>query len=397
MTHAAAINRLKRAPWLKQAATQRLFNLLDGKKGKTRAVGGIVRDTLLGRLRDGADIDFATELMPEEVIRRAEAADIAVFPIGIEHGTVTLRILEQMFEVTTLRQDIETDGRHAVVAFGTDWVRDAERRDFTMNALYAGMDGALFDPLEGVGDCLAGKVRFIGDPARRIAEDRLRVYRFFRFTASHGDQNFDRIGLSACKAAADDLSALSAERVGSEMMRVLELQHVAKTLRTMGRAGILSLSRDTLRELALYDNASDVPLAAGRLALIMGGFSGDEIQRIWRLSNAEIKAAAALRDAAVLLGAGQINEVAYRFPDISKTAVAVAAALSDWAEEWRDEVAAILRATRVPTFPIKGEDLVEAGLKPGPALGRKLHTLERDWIDSAFQLNRDELLRRVKM
>lgn len=397
MTHAKTIARLRNVSWLKAEATQRVFKLLDGKKGKTRAVGGIVRDTALGRLRDGADIDFATEFSPDAVIARANAADIAVFPIGIEHGTVSLRIDAQMFEVTTLRQDIETDGRHAKVAFGTDWVRDAERRDFTMNALYLGMDGALFDPLGGLGDCLAGKVRFIGDPDKRIAEDRLRVYRFFRFSASHGDQSFDRLGLAACKAAAGDLSNLSAERVGAEMMRVFELKHVAKTLRSMVRAGILSLSRETLRELALYDTASDVPLAAGRLALIMGRFDGQEIQDIWRLSNAEIKAAAAMRDAAILLGAGQINEVAYRFSDLSKTAVAVASALNDWSEEWRDEVGAILRATRVPTFPIKGKDLVDAGLNPGPALGRKLHTLERDWIDSGFHLNRDELLRRVKI
>lgn len=394
--HSDAIKRLANAPWLRQPATQQVFALLDGEKGVTRAVGGVVRDTLLGRVRDGAEIDFATELLPDDVIERADGLGIASYPTGIEHGTVTLRIREHMFEVTTLRQDVETDGRHAKVEFGMDWQCDAERRDFTLNALYADMDGTLFDPLDGFGDCMAGKVRFIGDPDQRIAEDRLRVYRFFRFSASHGDQALDPLGLDACKKAAGDLASISAERVGVEMMRMFELRYIAKTVRTMVRAGILSFDQATLRMLAFYDKRTDMPLAAGRLALIIGSFGAEVLQSQWRLSKAEISAATALRDAANLLSAGQINEVAYRFAEVVRTAVPVAAALDDWADEWQDEVNAILRATRVPAFPIKGQDLMDAGLKPGPALGRKLHTLERDWIDSGFQLNRDELLRRVK-
>ncbi len=396
MTHSGTIARLKRAPWLRKRETQQVYALLDGVDKRTRAVGGVVRDTLLGRSRENAEVDFATELLPDEVMARADAHGIASFPSGIEHGTVTLRVGDQMFEVTTLRQDVETDGRRAVVAFGSDWRADAERRDFTMNALYAEMDGTLFDPLGGLGDCMAGKVRFIGNPDQRLREDRLRVYRFFRFSASHGDQAFDRSGLDACKRAAGDLSQVSAERIGVEMMRMLELKHIAKTLRGMVRAGVLSLHRDTLRQLSFYDMCTDVPLSAGRLALIMGPHGLEEMQAMWRLSNAEVKAATALRDAALLLGNGQINEVAYRFADVAKTAVPVAAAMHDWAEDWQREVSTILRAMRVPAFPIKGQDLVRAGLKPGPALGRKLHTLERDWIDSGFMLNRDELLRRVK-
>jgi len=387
---------LQRAAWLRRSETQKVYALLDGEARRTRAVGGVVRDTLLGRTREGAEVDFATELLPDEVMARADAEGISCYPSGIEHGTVTLRIGEQMFEVTTLRQDVATDGRRAVVAFGRDWRADAERRDFTMNALYADMDGTLFDPLGGLGDCMAGKVRFIGDPDQRLREDRLRVYRFFRFSASHGDQSFDRQGLEACKRVAGDLEQVSGERIGAEMMRMLELEHIAKTVRTMVRAGILSFHRDTLRQLALYDMSTDMPLAAGRLALIMGPHGVEELQSMWRLSNAEVKAATALRDAALLLGKGQINEVAYRFGDVAKTAVPVAAAIYDWAADWQREVSVILRAMRVPAFPIKGQDLVKAGLKPGPALGRKLHTLERDWIDSGFMLNRDELLRRVK-
>lgn len=397
MTHNDAIAKLRTAPWLRQPETQKAFALLDGEKRRTRAVGGVVRDTLLGRVRNDAEIDLATELRPEEVMARAERAEVPVYPTGFAHGTVTLKFGEMLFEVTTLRKDVETDGRHARVEFGTDWKRDAQRRDFTVNALYADFDGALFDPLRGIGDCLAGKIRFIGDPDKRIEEDRLRVYRFFRFTASHGDQRFDDPGLEACRRAADRLENLSAERVGAEMMRMLELPRIAKTLRTMSRTGVLVLGRTVLRRLSRYDACTDVPLAAGRLALITGSYAPEALQEMWRLSNGEMKAALALRDAAGLLASGQINEVAYRFADVAKTAVPVAAALHDWTEEWQDEVTAIVRATYVPAFPIKGQDLVDAGLRPGPALGRKLHRLERDWIDSGFVLNRDELLRRVKI
>lgn len=397
MTHTQALTRLKSASWRHQPATQRIFKLLDGEEKHTRAVGGVVRDSLLGRLRDSAEIDFATELLPEHVMSRAAGEGISAYPTGIEHGTVTLRVDDLMFEVTTLRDDVETDGRHAKVVFGTDWLRDAARRDFTLNALYTDMDGTLFDPLGGLGDCLAGKVKFIGDADQRIIEDRLRVYRFFRFSASHGDQVFDRRGLEACKNAADTLEALSAERVGVEMMRMLELPYICKTLRSLMRAGVLSLDSSLLQQLARYELSNDIPLAAGRLALFMGSKSPDEIQSMWRLSNAEIKAAIALRDAALLLSEGQVNEVAYRFADVAKTAVSVAAAMQDWSGAWQDETSDILRATRVPPFPIKGNDLMEAGLKPGPALGRKLHRLERDWIESGFRLNRRELLARVKL
>ena len=155
-------DRLRRAEWLMRPETQRILAMLDGASGRTRAVGGIVRDTVLGLPTGSTDIDLATELLPEEVSARAAKAGVSVYPTGIEHGTVTLKLEALVAEVTTLREDVETNGRHAVVRFGADWVRDAERRDFTLNALYARMDGSLFDPLAGLDDCLGGKVRFIG-------------------------------------------------------------------------------------------------------------------------------------------------------------------------------------------------------------------------------------------
>ena len=202
-------DRISDAEWLSRPAVQAIFAALDGPDGRTRAVGGVVRDSLIGRIREHADIDMATEFLPVTVMQRAKAAGIAAYPTGIEHGTVTLRLDETTVEVTTLRQDVVTDGRHAQVQFGTDWVADAERRDFTLNALYCDADGRLFDPLGGAGDLLNGRVRFIGDAARRIAEDGLRVYRFFRFSASHGGEQFDAEGLAACRDAADDLEHIS--------------------------------------------------------------------------------------------------------------------------------------------------------------------------------------------
>jgi len=203
-----------------------------------------VRDALVDRMRDTPEIDFATELRPEEVSRRAAAAGVPVYPTGIEHGTVTLKVGDLIAEVTTLREDVETDGRHAKVKFGKDWTRDAERRDFTLNALYARADGTLFDPLGGADDCIAGYVRFIGDADQRIAEDRLRVYRFFRFTASHGHEKFDRSGLEAVTRAAGSLDGLSAERVGSEMRRMLDLPRVGTTLGAMRREFAAHRDRD---------------------------------------------------------------------------------------------------------------------------------------------------------
>ncbi|MBN9346836.1 MAG: CCA tRNA nucleotidyltransferase, partial [Devosia sp.] len=249
----AALQRLKDAPWLRDPATQKIFALLDGERGKTRAVGGAIRDTLVDHEREATEIDFATELLPREVMRRAGEAGVAAYPTGIEHGTITLKVDDRVAEVTTLREDIETDGRHAVVRFGWGWTRDAERRDFTMNALYSDMEGELFDPINGVEDCLSGAVRFIGDANKRIAEDKLRVYRFFRFTASHGHEQFDEDGLVAVHKAAGDLHNISAERVGNEMRRMLALPRIARTLETMAQTGVLNLPPDLLERMGTYE------------------------------------------------------------------------------------------------------------------------------------------------
>lgn len=387
-----AIAGLKDAEWLARPETQQVFALLDGARNRTRVVGGIVRDTLLDRWRERPEIDFATELMPDEVMRRAGEQGIPVYPTGIEHGTVTLKLGTMTAEVTTLREDVETDGRHAVVRFGTNWGHDAERRDFTLNALYVGPDGTLFDPLGGLDDCLAGIVRFIGDADQRIAEDRLRVYRFFRFSASHGQENFDHAGLDAARRAAGTLDNLSAERVGAEMRRMLALSKVARTLAVMTEARILAFPPALVNWLGAYERHANKPNLSGRLALLVEALGSKGLKERWRLSNDDIAIAERVLSAARLLAEFRVNEAAYRFPASLADAIDVAATIANWTEAGKSAVVQHLQGIEVPTFPITGSDLIAKGMKSGPALGSELERLEKKWIASDFTLGRAALL-----
>lgn len=381
---------LQSAEWLNRPDTQAIFAALDGAKRRTRAVGGVVRDTILERLRDTTDIDLATELLPAEVIERATAAGIASYPTGIDHGTVTLKLGDTLAEVTTLRQDIETDGRHAVVAFGTDWHMDASRRDFTLNALYCAADGTLFDPLKGIQDAINGRVRFIGDPGQRIAEDGLRVYRFFRFSASHGGEHYDPDGLAACRAAAQKLDHLSAERVGSELLRMLALPTIAHTLAVLTETGLLAAPEQTLKHLLAYESfGGHSPL--GRLAILADG-RPDTVQERWRLSNDVVKGARAVALSAELLIRDKIGEAAYRHGEAAVDGLAVAAARDGWSRDRLAEAAREMARLRIPELPVSGHDLAGLGLTPGPALGRELARLEQAWIESDFTLAKGELL-----
>lgn len=386
-------DRITDAEWLARPAVQAIFAALDGRDGRTRAVGGVVRDSLIGRIREHADIDMATEFLPVTVMQRAKAAGIAAYPTGIEHGTVTLRLDETTVEVTTLRQDVVTDGRHAQVRFGTDWVADAERRDFTLNALYCDADGRLFDPLGGAADLLNGRVRFIGDAARRIAEDGLRVYRFFRFSASHGGEQFDAEGLAACRDAADDLDHISRERIGSEMMRMLALPRVGKTLGVMDKLGLLCMEPGALPALLRYE-AMGGRSAISRLALL-GREGLERRQADWRLSKAVTAKADRVAEAARLLRNGDLGWAAYRFGEDAVEGLAVAAAEQDWPRERLSEMARDLGRLPVAPLPVNGGDLENRGMKPGPEMGAALAILERAWVESDFSLAKDALMERI--
>jgi poly(A) polymerase len=382
--------RLPETEWLGRPDVQAIFAVLDGQEGRTRAVGGIVRDTLMGRLRPEADIDMATELLPVAVMQRAKAAGIAAYPTGIEHGTVTLRLNETTIEVTTLRRDVETDGRHAQVQFGTDWTEDAKRRDFTLNALYCGFDGALFDPLKGAGDALNGRVRFIGNAAERIAEDGLRVYRFFRFSASHGGEKLDAEGLSACQLAVGRLDHLSAERVGSEMLRMLGLPKIALTIAVMNEIGLLGLARHELAAVLRYEVLGGHNPAA-RLALLSGG-NVDALQARWRLSNAAAEGARRVLGAAALMSEDRVALGVYRYREEAIEGLAVAAAQNNWPRDRLMEAAREISHLPDPAIPVTGGDVVARGVAPGPEVGASLARLETVWVESGFSLSKAELL-----
>lgn len=393
-----ALERLRTAGWLERLRP--FFDILGGADGRTRAVGGIVRDTLLGLPRRATDIDMATELLPQEVAERARRAGLAVHPTGIDHGTVTLISDGQAVEVTTLRRDIETFGRQARVVFGTDWTEDARRRDFTMNALYCDADGRLADPLGGLGDCLAGRVRFIGDADARIAEDRLRVYRYFRFAASHGQQRFEADALEACRRAAGQLDALSRERVGSEMLRLLATPRCAKTLATMAGARIVDaemFDAGVVSALEALETLDGAPSPVARLAIVAlsKGNIGDLRQR-WRLSNAIVSACERLVDGARLAALEQWAELGYRFSGDSVEAVAVAAAAAGRPQAWVDVAMAGIEPFRGAVFPIRGDDLIALGAVPGQQLGAELKRLEKLWLKGGCALDRAALLAAAK-
>ena len=225
------------AAWLREARLSHLLAVLDGAGEESRVVGGAVRNALLAE--PIGEIDVATTALPAEVIRRAQAAGFKAVPTGIEHGTITVVVHGQPFEVTTLREDVETFGRHAKVAFGRDWKQDAERRDFTMNALSAARDGAVYDYVGGLADVAARRVRFIGDAAARIAEDYLRILRFFRFHAAYGEGALDPAGLAACIAGRAGLDQLSRERVRAELLKLLLAKRAVPAIAAMTEAGLL--------------------------------------------------------------------------------------------------------------------------------------------------------------
>lgn len=370
--------------WLAAQAPQQVLGLLTRAGHQALVVGGCVRNALLGL--PVTDIDIATSARPEQVLALADAAAIRAVPTGIAHGTVTLVIDKTGVEVTTFRRDISTDGRHATVAFCDDLTLDAARRDFTMNALYAQADGSVIDPLGGLDDLLARRVRFVGDAQARIAEDRLRILRFFRFHAQYGDpaQGLDADALAACAEQADGLKRLSAERVGAEMRKLLAARDPAPSVAAMAQVGILGRvlpGADTRALAPLIHLEGAIPPRWLRRLLVLGG----ETDRL-RLTKAEARALDKMQTALATLQPAA--ELAYRLgADLACDVILARAALleaplpSDWQT-------AITRGATA-RFPLKARDLPHL---TGPDLGAQLNRLEAHWITSDFSLTRAELL-----
>jgi poly(A) polymerase len=386
--------------WLACPQTQAVFRALADAGQPARAVGGTVRDALLGLPAAASAVDLATPAPPEAVIAACKIAGLATYPTGLAHGTVTIISGGISYEVTTLRRDVETFGRHATVAFTDDWVVDAARRDFTMNALYCDASGTVYDPVGGYEDLIAGRIRFIGDARARIREDYLRILRYFRFLARFGHHAPDADDLRACIAERQGLTGLSGERVRAELLKLLIAPHAAATVRIMGDCGLLGellgiAPRPGIFEaIARQDSTSaDEPDAILRLSALALAVIDDVTplaQRL-RLSNAERDALLVI-DTTLLASFDNLDDAGarrslYRLgPTVWRRRVSAARALASathTAEAW-SRFAILPDRAPAPRFPVSGADLINLGLSPGPDFGRLLGALEAWWIDQDF-------------
>ena len=396
------------AEWLKRRETSAVFDALHGDSLETRAVGGAVRNALLGL--PVTEIDLATTAEPEQVMALAERAGLKAVPTGIDHGTVTVIANGLPFEVTTLRRDVATFGRHAKIAYTTSWEDDAKRRDFTLNALYADREGTVFDPLGGYDDLAAGRVRFIGDAEARIKEDFLRILRFFRFHAYYGKGEMDAAGLKAAVKLRAGLEQLSAERIAGELRRILTAPQAARAVERLYDYGLLTGVLGGVPRLGRFERLVAVEAANGlapdaglRLAAL-AIFVEEDVTRLalrLRLSNAE-QAVQALgaRDGAIagLPNEGAAKSCLYRLGPSYRFALLLAWADSGASPDdaaWRSALT-LPERWQAPSFPLGGNDVMALGELKGPEIGELLEVLEQDWIGSGFRLDRDELLAKAR-
>ena len=377
--------------------------------GEARFVGGAVRNALLGV--PVVDVDIAVPMPPEEALARLRAKGIKVVETGLDHGTVTAIAGTHAFEVTSLRRDVQTDGRHALVAFTDDWAEDAARRDFTINALYATADGEIFDYATGVEDLIAGKVRFMGDARARIAEDHLRVLRLFRFHAWYGKGEIDAEGLRAAALAKDKLQTLSAERIAKELLRLLEAAHPVPVLRVMAATGILSLLLPgalqllRLEKLAQLEAENNLPQdAVLRLAALLpdGASAAKSAADALRLSNAmrdRLGNALGGEKVGAQISASQARRLLYRIGAASfkdKVMLQWAGAPQSTAGAWRMLLEMADNWQR-PRFVLTGRDVMQAGIPQGPDVGRILAEVEDWWVEGDFAAGESALRDRLKM
>ncbi|HKG73406.1 MAG TPA: CCA tRNA nucleotidyltransferase [Aestuariivirgaceae bacterium] len=391
---------MARRGWLNDPALSKVLGILNAG-GTTRVAGGAVRNALLGV--PVADVDLATTLAPEAVMAKARDAQLGVHPTGLEHGTVTVVADGRPFEVTTLRIDVETFGRHARVDFTDNWEADARRRDFTMNALYCDADGKVHDPLGGYRDLERRIVRFVGKPQARINEDYLRILRFFRFNAQYGRGTPHSDGLKHSVRLRRNLLKLSGERIRQELWKLLAAPRAVAMLRTMKKHGVtrILLGTDgetrTLRRMTEIDRWLKLdPDPLMRLHLLTGDVS--RYRERLKLTNAEMARVRALSSAgepspslrpaerrAVLY---QLGRQAYK----DSIRIAWAASRAPIKDTGWKKLLLFEKDAALPQFPVSGADLIARGMKPGPAMGRTLRALEDWWIAAGFPEEKEQLL-----
>jgi len=399
------------ADWLADPLLQRLLAALTADGGEARVAGGAVRNAVLGETV--SDIDVATTEVPDRVMELARRAGLEVHPTGLAHGTVTVVAKEaaeaRAFEVTTLRIDVETFGRHAEVAFTDDWAVDAGRRDFTMNALYCDASGTLFDPVGGFPDLVGRRVRFVGDPEARIAEDFLRILRFFRFHARYGEGAPDSDGLSACIALQEGIGRLSAERIRQETLKLLVAPGAVSALKVMAETGIAARILPTGQDVGRLSRMADIDAKQGyepdpvlRLAAIGLRSAADAglLRAALRLSNAEHDRLEHLAHSVLpspALGDNERRIVLYRMkPEGFRDAVRLAWAGQRGdvpAEDWAG-LLALPERWPVPRFPLSGADLARRGVASGPEMGQLLKRLEDWWMAAGFP-DKDAVLQQL--
>lgn len=408
--------KLPRIGWLADPDVNRVMDaLLAGVGASARYVGGCVRDRVRGAPFTGqqVDVDIATTATPGQVIELLQAAGLKAVPTGIAHGTITGVSNHRPVEITTLRHDVTTDGRHAEVAFTDDWTADAMRRDFTMNAIYADADGNLFDPLGGVADAKAGLVRFAGDPDMRIKEDYLRVLRFFRFYAWCGKGEIDREGLMACARNIDGLAQLSPERVAKELLKLLSAGSPVPAIRKAAACGVLAAvlpearNIERLAVMAEIDEAHFFePDAILRLAALLenDGEAAAKVAARLRLSNAQrdrLSAMLSVRERVFCyMSVREMRRAAYR---VTPEALLDAARLR-WAEDPRHKQNAVqwrallpmISTWKMPKLPLTGDQVRLAGVPDGPHIGRVLREVEEWWADTDFITDEYAIIERLK-
>lgn len=400
--------RLAPQPWMQQVEAEKLIAAFADAGYTARYVGGCVRDAVLGMpIRD---IDIATDAVPERSMALIRALGMAAVPTGIDHGTVTA-VGRRSYEITTLRRDVTTDGRRATVAFTDDWREDAARRDFTMNAMFLDGDGTVLDFFGGLQDLAAGRVRFVGDPARRLAEDTLRLLRFFRFHAFYGRGVPDDEGLAACRDAAPRLPTLSVERIRQEMLRLLEAPDPVACLRLMQDEGILGHALpeagptpglDRLARMVALDHAGNHrPDAILRLLALLppGRQVAQTLALRWKLSNAErdrMEKAAALAPTLSPDLSSHAAHIAIQTDGNQALADAARLRACDGEPARWDRLLRLAVEWQAPEFPVKGRDLAALGMESGPEMGRLLKACEAWWIAGDFSADRASCLDHLK-
>jgi poly(A) polymerase len=406
----AALDETALSALLDRPDLRRVLATLNGTGEETRIVGGAVRNALLGRAI--SDVDFATTATPETVKARAEAAGLRVLPTGIEHGTLTILVDGAAFEVTTLREDVETHGRHATVRFGRDFRADAERRDFTINALSVGADGAVHDYVGGLADLRAQRVAFIGDPATRIREDFLRILRFFRFHAEYGQGPLDRAGFAAALREREGLSILSRERIRVEFLKLLRARRAVEVIRELSDAGFAErvlggvveagrLARVDAFERIEAQSRDPVRRLAGLAVMVAEDV--ERLQERFRLSNAEhdrlaayARVLAAARSRGGQIGEGEMRRLVAEF-GLGPVFDVCAAIAGEPRPQFLPEGRHTLQRYRsgevaIASFPLRGADLLARGIAKGPEIGERLERARRVWLDEGC--GSDEAARR---